>query len=191
MRNRVDTYQIYRAATTLPISVADAKAHLGVTNSDQDSLIEDLIWGATKAFEKASNDCLSDQTWKAFLADGYDEIELWKYPITGISIIQYYDSDNALQTLSSSDYYSNVDTGSVGSYSPRPAVIFISDVPSTYDRADAMIITFDAGYTTIDYDVKQALLSWAYRKYNNPDDPVTERISFFDNVVAANRSYGL
>jgi len=190
MRIRADTYQIYTNATTLPISVSDAKAHCGVTNSDQDNLIEDLVWGGVKSFEKRANVCLSAQKWKVFLDKGYAQIELWKYPITGISIIQYYDSDNALQTLSTDDYFSNVDTGSSG-YQPRPAVITVEDIPSTYIRDDAFIITFEAGYTIIDYDVKQAVLSWVYRKYENPNDAVTERISFFDNVVADNRSYGL
>ncbi len=190
MRIRVDTYQIYKAATTLPISVADAKAHLGVTNSAQDSLIEDLIWGGVKSFEKRANVCLSAQTWKAFLPKGYEYIELWKYPVTGISSIRYYDSDNAIQTLSTDDYFSNVATGSLG-YDPRPAVITVTDIPSTYARDDAFTITFAAGYSTIDYDVKQAVLSWAYRKYENPNDAVSERISFFDNVVQDSRSYGL
>ena len=71
MRVRVDTYQIYKVASTLPISIADTKAYLAVTNSNQDSLIEDLIWGGVKAFEKAANVCLSSQTWKAFLDKGY------------------------------------------------------------------------------------------------------------------------
>ena len=190
MRKRIDTYQIYTSPTTLPVSVADAKAHLRVTGSDHDSLIEDLIWGAAKQFEKRANESLSSQIWKAFVEKGYEELELWKYPITGISSIQYYDSDNALQTLSTDDYYSNVNTGSTG-WNPRPIVIFITDVPSTYEREDAMIVTFSGGYSSIDYDVKQALLSWVYRKYEDPNDAVTERISFFDNVVGDNRSYGL
>jgi uncharacterized phiE125 gp8 family phage protein len=190
VRKIVDTYQIYVAATTLPISVADAKAHLRVTHSNHDSLIEDLIWGGVKAFEKKANVCLSSQTWKAFLDKGYEYIELWKYPITGISAIQYYDGDNTLTNLSTDDYFSNVDTGSIG-WDPRPCVIVVEDVPSTYDRDDAFIITFTAGYTSIDYDVKQAILAWVYRLYENPNDPVTERLSFFDNVVADNRSYGL
>jgi uncharacterized phiE125 gp8 family phage protein len=190
MRKRADTYQIYKAATTLPVSVSDAKSHLRITNSDQDNLIEDLIWGGVKAFEKKANVCLSSQTWKAFLDKGYEFIEMWKYPITGISAIQYYDSDNAYQLLSTDDYFSNVDTGSIG-WDPRPAVITVEDIPSTYTRDDAFIITFTAGYTTIDYDVKQALLAWVYRMYENPNDPVTEKLSFFDNVVSDNRSYGL
>jgi len=190
MRKIVDTYEIYKVATTLPISVADAKAHLGVTNSTQDNLIEDLVWGGVKSFEKRANVCLSSQDWKAFLTKGYEFIELWKYPITGISSIQYYDSDNALQTLSSSDYFSNIATGSLG-YDPRPAVITITDIPATYTRDDAVIITFVAGYGTLDFDVKQAVLSWVYRKYENPNDAVSERISFFDNIVADSRSYGL
>ena len=191
MRKIVDTYQIYVAATTLPISVADAKAHLRVTHSSHDNLIEDLIWAGVKAFEKKANVCLSSQVWKAFLNKGYEFIELWKYPITGISAIQYYDGDNAAQTLSSSDYFSNVNTGSIA-WDPRPAVITITDIPATYtSREDAFMITFTAGYTLIDYDVKQAILAWVYRMYENPNDPVTEKLSFFDNVVSDNRSYGL
>lgn len=190
MRVRADTYQIYKKATTLPISLEDAKAHCGVTNTEQDNLIEDLIWGGVHSFEKRANVCLSSQNWKVFLNKGYEHIELWKYPITGISSIQYYDSDNALQTLSTGDYFTNIASGSTG-YDPRPVVITVEDIPATYTRDDAFIITFAAGYSTIDYDVKQAVLSWVYRKYENPNDAVTERISFFDNIVADNRSYGL
>jgi len=190
VRTKIDTYQLYVAATTLPISVADAKSHLRVTHSDHDNLIEDLIWGGVKQFEKRANVCLSSQSWKAFLSKGYEFIELWKYPVTGISVIQYYDSDNALQTLSTGSYFDNIDAGSTG-YDPRPAVVTVTSMPATYTRDDAFIITFTAGYSTIDYDVKQAVLSWVYRKYENPNDAVTERISFFDNVVGDNRSYGL
>lgn len=190
MRVRADIYEIYKAATTLPISVADAKASCGVTNSLQDSLIEDLIWAGVKSFEKRANVCLSAQTWKAFLGKGYEFIELWKYPVTGISSIRYYDSDNAAQTLSTDDYFSNVATGSLG-YDPRPAVITVTDIPSTYKRDDAFVITFAAGYSIIDYDVKQAILAWICYRYENPTDSVQERISFFDNVVQDSRSYGL
>jgi len=190
VRKRIDTYQLYTRATTLPITLSDAKAHLRVTHSSHDDLITDLIWGGVNAFEKRANVCLSAQKWKAFLTKPYSEIQLWKYPITGITIIQYYDSDNTLTTLSSGDYFSNVDSGS-SAYDPRPCVITITDTPSTYVRDDAMIITFTAGYTLIDYDVKQAILAWVYRIYENPNDPVTERLSFFDKVIADNRSYGI
>ena len=190
MRKRVDTYQIYNRATSLPISLADAKAHLRVTHSSHDDLITDLIWGGVNAFEKRANVCLSAQTWKAFLDKAYDELELWKYPITGISSIQYYDDDNAIQTLSTDSYFSNIDQGSTG-YDPRPCVITITDTPSAYDRDDALIVTFSAGYSTIDYDVKQAVLAWVYRMYENPNDPVSEKLSFFDKVIGDNRSYGL
>ena len=190
MRKRVDTYRIATKATTLPVSLVDTKVHLRITHTDHDSLITDLIWGAVKQFEKRANVCLSAQTWRAFLPKGYKDIELWKYPITGISLIQYYDTDNAIQTLSTDDYFSNLDHGSVG-YTARPVLITVEDIPSTYVRDDAFMITFTAGYSLIDYDVKQALLSWVYRKYEDPNDAVTEKISFFDNVVSDLKSYGL
>ena len=190
MRKTIDTYKIVQPARTLPVSVADAKTHLRITGSDHDSLISDLIYAAAKQFEKRANQCLSTQRWRAFCEKGYAEIELWKYPITSIDLIQYYNSSNVIATLSTADYFSNVDSGSNG-YIARPVVVVVEDVPSTYERDDAFIITFTAGYSIIDKDVKQALLSWVYRKYENPNDAVTERISFFDNVVGDNRSYGL
>lgn len=190
MRKRTDTYQIYKAATTLPISLADAKTHLRITHSSHDDLISDLIWDGVKSFEKRANVCLSAQTWKAFFDKAYEEIELWKYPITGISSIRYYDDDNVAQTLATSKYFSNVDQGSTG-YDPRPCVITIEDTPSTYDRDDAVVVTFTAGYTTIDSDVKQAILTRIYRMYENPSDPVSERVTFFDKIICDNRSYGL
>ncbi len=191
MRVTADTYHLRTAATTLPVSIADAKRHLRITHSNHDDLVEDLIWGATKAFEKKANVCLSAQTWKAFLPKLDSEIVLWKSPITLIQSIRYFDSDNTLATLSTSDYYSNVNTGSMTDSSPRPVVIFVDSIPATYIRDDAVQINFTAGYSSIDYDVKQALLSWVYRKYENPNDPVTEKVSFFDTVVQDLRSYGL
>jgi len=188
VRKIVDKYQLVTAATTLPVTLADAIEHLRINHTDHNSLITDLIWAAVKTFEKRANVCLSAQTWKGFLQKGYEEVELWKYPITAISSIQYYDDDNTLQTLSASYYVTNADS-STGM--ARPVVIWVEDVPSTYDREDAFVINFTAGLTTIDYDIKHALLSWVYRKYENPNDAVTERISFFDNVIADNRSYGL
>ena len=77
-------------------------------------------------------------------------------------------------------------------WDPRPAVIQVTEMPSTYTgRDDSFIITFSAGYTTIDFDVKQAILAWIYRMYEQRDNPVTERLTFFDNIVSSNRSYGL
>lgn len=190
MRKTIDTYRIVQQARTLPVTVDEAKTHLRVTGTDHNTLISDLIYGAAKQFEKRANVCLSLQRWRAFCDKGYEEIELWKYPITSIDLIQYYNDSNVITTLSTDDYFSNVDSGSNG-YIARPVVVVVEDVPSTYERDDAFIITFTAGYSKIDYDVKQALLSWVYRKYENPNDAVTERISFFDNIVGDNRSYGL
>ena len=190
MRKVVDTYRIVAGASTLPVSLDDAKEQLRITHSSHDDLITDLIWGAVKQFEKRANVCLSSQRWRAFLDKGYEYIDLWKYPITSISSIQYYDSDNAIQTLSADDYFSNADSGSIG-FINRPVTVRVENIPSTYMRDDAFFITFIAGFELIDYDVKQALLSWVYRKYEDPNDAVTEKISFFDNVVRDSRSYGL
>lgn len=179
------SYYLVTPATTLPISVEEAKSHLRVTNDDQDDLITDLIWGATRQFENRSNEVLTEQTWDFVL--NQDEVvtrvEFFKFPVKSITSVGYYDTSNAAQTVDSADYI--LFTGG------RPASLIFSDVPSTYLRDDSMTIRFLAGYTTLPFDIKQALLAKVFRLYENPHDPVDEKVSFFDKVVRDYRSYDL
>jgi uncharacterized phiE125 gp8 family phage protein len=183
-------YNLITPATALPISVLDAKSHLRVTSSDHDALIEDLIWGAARQFENRTNTVLSPQTWDLVLdSDEVKErIEFLKYPILGITSLKYYDTDNVLQTLtggsSNRDYISFING--------RPAAVdfVVDETPSTYDRVDAMTIRFLAGYSTLPYDIKHALLAWIFRMYENPNDPVSMKVSFFDKIVNDYRGYG-
>jgi len=183
-------YNLITPASTLPVSVADAKSHLRVTHSNHDNLIEDLIWGAAREFENRANVVLSAQTWDLVMdSDEVKErIEFLKYPVLGVTSISYYDTDNTLQTVtgtSSNREYISFING-------RPAAVdfIVDETPSTYDRVDAMTIRFLAGYSTLPYDIKQALLAWIFRMYENPNDPVSMKVSFFDRVVSDYRSYG-
>lgn len=178
-------YNLITSATTLPVSVADAKGHLRVTHSAHDSLIEDLIWAATREFENRTNECLTSQTWDLILNQDevVSRIQFFKYPVTSITSVSYYDSDNSTQTTTDYTLFSN----------GRPASIRFDcdsdETPTTYDRDDSMTIRFVAGYTTLPFDIKQALLARVYRIYENPNDPVTERMSYFDKIVNNYRSF--
>ena len=182
-------YNLITPATTLPVSLAEAKTHLRITHSDHDSLITDLIWGAARQFENRANVCLSAQTWSLVLESDevVERIEFLKYPVTAITSVYYYDKDNVLISMTNSNGASYLEfTGG------RPAAIDfgVDETPSTYDRIDAMTIRFTVGYSTLPYDIKQALLAWVFRFYENPNDPVSMKVSFFDRVVQDYRSYG-
>ncbi len=72
----------------------------------------------------------------------WQEISLKRGPITGITSIQYYDVNNALQTVDSSTY-----RFATPSYQParvEPVLYW----PVAYPRPDAVAITFTVGFST-------------------------------------------
>lgn len=181
-------YNLITPASSLPVSVADAKTYCGITHSSHDTLIEKLIWSASRAFENGANVCLTSQTWDLVLSseEVKERIEFLKYPVKGITSISYYDSDNTSQSLTSSneDYISFING--------RPATIdfIVDETPTTYDRVDAMTIRFLAGYSTIPYDIYNAIAAYVYYYYENRNNPVKQKVSYFDTVVRTYRSYG-
>ena len=180
-------YNLITPASTLPVSLADGKSHLRVTHSSHDDLITDLIWAAVREFENLTGECLSAQTWDLVLnqAEVVSRIAFFKYPVSSITSVSYYDSDNSSDTTTDYTLFSN----------GRPASIRFDldsdEVPSTYDRDDSMTVRFVCGYTTLPTDVKQAILARVYRIYENPNDPVTERTSYFDKIVSNYRAFDL
>jgi len=171
--------------TELAVSVADMKTHLRVTTSAHDTLIQSYIGAATNMIEKRANICLKPQTWTVSLSQSEvkEKVELAKYPILSFSSVTYYDTDNAIQSY----------THSAGDYlvfiSGRPGSLIFDEVPSVYDRDDAMTITFTAGYSTIPDDIALGIKMMVWRMYKHPDDPVTERMSFVDKIVRDHRSW--
>jgi uncharacterized phiE125 gp8 family phage protein len=178
-------YFLKTAATDLAVSVADMKTHLRVTHSDHDDLIESYILAGTDKIEGGANICLKAQTWNAYFswAEVSDVMLLWKHPISSITSVKYYDTDNALQTVDSGDYITFI-TG-------RPSsVTFTDGAESTYERADAMDIEFVGQYSSIPDDIILAIKLYVARVYANPEDPVDEKIGYVERVIEKYRSRG-
>lgn len=128
------------------LALADAKAHLRVEHTDEDTLLTTLIEVATAHIEGRTGylrRALVTQTWKLRLPEfpACDTIELPFPPLQSVSSVQYYDTNNTLQTMSSSDYTVNGRT-LIGYVKALPTVSW----PATYERDDAAIITYVAGY---------------------------------------------
>jgi uncharacterized phiE125 gp8 family phage protein len=177
-------YTLKTAPTALAVSVADVKQHLRIESyGDHDAMVQTYIESATKSLEQKANLCLKPQTWTAYFeqSEVVERLFIYKYPITAISSIKYYDSDNVLQTISSGDY--------TAIFSLRPSEIIFDDTPSVYDRSDALQIEFVAGFTTVPDDIILALKQRCYKVYNNPDDFVEMKQTYFDKVIRDYRSY--
>jgi uncharacterized phiE125 gp8 family phage protein len=142
------------AATGLAVTLAEAKAHLRVDIGDDDALILSLIGAATLEAEHLMQRAVMPQTW-ALTLDGFrhhaprywlsrppsQAIELDRPPVSEIVSVQYVDMAGALQTLDPAKYQLVR-----GEYSAVIVPAFGQQWPSTRQQADAVQITFNAGY---------------------------------------------
>lgn len=161
------------------VTLTEAKAHLRVEHTDEDTMITSLISAATGMLDGKDGllrRALVTQTWKYRLKEfpWSDRIYLPLPPLQSVTAITYYDVDNALQTLSSSDYAVNV-RSHIGYVRVNPTASW----PGTYDRDDAVIIEYVAGYgnaAAVPMPIKQAVLLIIGELYAERGDVVDSKV---------------
>ena len=98
------------APTEAPITLAEAKLHLRVDSTDEDTLIESLIDAAVGACEHELGRALMPQVWEVTLdafprATNGAAIELAMPPVRSVASVKYVrDSDGAVVTVAGTDY---------------------------------------------------------------------------------------
>lgn len=141
--------------TAEPVSLAEAKAHLRLTQSDDDTYIASLITTARRMIESRLSLAIMPQTWALF-ADGWPDdgtFHLPLHPVTSVEDIAVFGDDDVAATLEPSHFY--LDTAS------RPARLVlrqgrIFNPPGR--RANGIRISFVAGYDSVPAELKQAML---------------------------------
>lgn len=158
----------------LPVTVAEAKAHLRIDHNDDDSLIETIIQAAAGQIDGpyGAGLILSPQDWELSL-DGFPSlIELPLWPVTAIKVIEYTDADGDLQILDPSVY--------VFDLSSNPARIardYNKQWPIVRRVLSNVRIEFTAGFDTVPADLKQALLLLIGHWYENRDAAIIGTIA--------------
>ncbi|WP_254510417.1 head-tail connector protein [Anatilimnocola floriformis] len=142
--------KLITAPASYPITLSEAKAHLKVEHSDEDTLITSYLDAATQYVETLSGLHLVAQTWEQH-QHGFYCNWLLKLPIQSITHIKYYDGDNVLQTLDSAEYRLQAP------YKQRAWIEPVNSWPSTYCRSDAVQIRFVAGFSAVPERAKQAV----------------------------------
>lgn len=140
-------------ATTEPVTLNQAKAHLRVDGSDEDSLISALITAARHDAENRLGRALLQSTWRLTL-DGFptspgSALALQMAPIIAITSVQHYDPAGVLQTLDPSAYR-------LADHSLEPTATW----PATQARLDALQVTYTAGYGTTADKVPAPIVQW-------------------------------
>ena len=134
-------FKVTTPPTHLPVSVAEAKRHLRVTDSNSDTVIANMIAAAFRWCELYQGLSWLYQT-ITFKRDGFaDTMFLPMPPLVAVDSITYVDSNGATQTLAATVY--DVDTTS----SPgRVTLAYDQTWPATRSVRHAVTITAKAGH---------------------------------------------
>lgn len=136
------------APTSEPVTTAQAKTHLRVNHSDDDTLIDSMILRARAAVEEYTRRQLLTATYKVFLDGWPDVIKLPKPPLQSVTHVKYYDSTNTLQTWSSANYQVDI-------YSYPARIVPVQGVswPTIYSRLNPIEIQFVCGHLNTGADL--------------------------------------
>lgn len=155
------------------ITVADLKAHMRVTHTQEDTYISALRSAAISWVEEHCNIKLGSYTARGYLAGFYNSY-IPIGPVTAISEVKY-------QTTSDKTY-ANLDTLATGLWFTdeisKPARIAFRDYPNVYEYAlTPVVVTFTAGYTTMPDPVLQAIRLLVAHMYENRQEEVVGTIT--------------
>lgn len=159
------------------LTTTAVKAHLRVEHDEDDTLIDNLTTAAYSYAERYTNTIILDTQKIDYLDDFADEITLKNTPVQSITTVTYYDTDDVQQ--SQSDYY--LDTRKAETIlKPLNNEVF----PSTNGDYANVVITYQAGYSTIPKQIDQAVLLLIGSLYEQRENHVAG-ITMTKSVVSA------
>ena len=179
------------------VSLNEAKAHLRVEHTAEDTLITAMVAAATQHLDGWSGvlgRCLVTQTWRQAYS-GFPAGSTLRLPLPDVQSVtlSYTDPAGAPQTVSAADYplVNDVCGG---------AVVLASGAswPSAADRPDAVSATFVAGYgnaAAVPAPIKAAILLHVGTLYENrksvTDDAMAVLPLAYDALIAPYRKVGV
>lgn len=159
-------------ASTYPVTLAEAKLHLRVDTSDEDTLINAFIAAATETAEQKLGRALMAQTWELTLDAFPDAFELTRVPVQSITSVKYYDVAGVQQTMSNTDYaLDNADDNGFAYVVPAYGTTW----PETRDQVNAVAVRYVANYSTVPEPIKSWILIAVSTMFENRTSEVVER----------------
>ena len=137
-----------------PVTLQQAKDHLRVDGTDNDSTVDALITVAREHVEKFTNRVLITQTWDLVLDAFPKQICLPMPPAQSVTTIKYIDTAGVQQTLAITEY--KVD---VASNPARIVEAYGKTWPLTRDEINAVEVRFITGYGANAEDVPGPIIS--------------------------------
>tara|TARA_R100000654_G_scaffold15002_3_gene32076 strand:- start:2178 stop:2759 length:582 start_codon:yes stop_codon:yes gene_type:complete len=158
------------------ISLSEAKLHLRVDNTAEDTLITNLCLVATQAAQNYTNRFFINHV-LSMKCDTWEETKvLYGSPFASMTSVQYYDKDDVLQTWDASNY-----TIDGTAQPPRFFALPDKSYPDLSGRKGAITLTYTIGYGATaagtPQAIKQACLLIIGNFYENRQEVVIGRIA--------------
>ena len=135
--------RLITAPAAEPLSLEEAKAHLRVDHTTDDSLIAIFLQAARQDCEEWTQRAFITQTWEVVIDEfPENEILIPRPPLQSVTSVKYDDGAGVEVTLSATEY--TVDTAS----EPGWIVPTLSGWPATFDGINAVRVQYVAGYAT-------------------------------------------
>ena len=170
------SYAVDIAASTAILTTAEAKTHLKVDTSADDTYIDNLVSAATESAQIFTNRYFINTTITQHGDQWADIATLFKSPVSSTLHIKYYDNDNTIQTLATSVYLTDL-THNPARVGLKPEQSF----PDLADRISAVQCKYVVGYGSAASDVpegiREAVLLTIGNLYENRQDVVVGRIA--------------
>ena len=169
-------YKVVTPATSNPITLTEAKTHLKVDTTADDTFITNLIKSATSSAQEYTNRFFIQTTIQQ-VGDKWEDISnLFKSPVASVTVIKYVDPSGSLQTLSTDVYFVD-DVNKPARIGLKPNQSF----PEIIDRLNAVQVNYvsglAAGADEVDEGIRQALLLTIGNWYQNRQAVVTGTIA--------------
>lgn len=163
----MSSYQITVEPASEPITTAEAKAHLRVDFSDEDTYIDTLITTARKHCESYTNRVFITQTWRQNLDCFPDVIKLKVNPVVSLTSLKYYDTNESQQTLTDlsanfqKDFLSDTATIHEGLTNAWPSI------GSTINPIEIITVCGYGAASAVPADIKHAIKLMVSHLYEN------------------------
>lgn len=170
-------WKVTTAPASEPISTADAKTYLNVSNTLHNTLIDNLVSASRVLYERYTDTAVISQTitqvWDLTPCDPVFELAVSPLITSTVPVLSYTDSNGSYQTYSSSNY-------TLDSISPLARIVknTTASWPTTGDFPNRWKCVYLAGYATaadVPEDIIDAILLMVGFLYENREDiPISD-----------------